>query len=234
MAAQQGDRRAQIVAAAGRVIAREGAAAVSTRKIAGEAGVNLATLHSLFGSKDALLVAVLDQVTGLLIAALPAPMQAPRGLRAALAETAAALWALTDREPRLPLVRCELLLYLELERRPAHLQEARAQQRRYLGALAAVYRWAHAKTDGRVFYQTLAELVASTADGLALHGAFLDSTQTRKHLRAQALRAVLALVEEAVPTTGATYGSGKRTHPGTVRRQRLATRGTPPAGSTSR
>src|SRR3954453_23482283 len=106
MTVQRSDRRAQIVAATYRAIAREGVAAITTRKIAGEAAVNLATLHSLFGSKDALLVAVLDQVTGRMIDALAPPAQAHQGLRAALAETAAALWALTDREPRLPLVRC--------------------------------------------------------------------------------------------------------------------------------
>src|SRR5438270_3214608 len=130
MTAQTDDRRAQIVAATYRAIAREGVAAITTRKLAAEAGVNLATLHSLFGSKDALLVAVLDQVSELMIEALALPAPAHQGLRAALAESAAALWALVDREPRLLLVRCELLLYLL--RRPAHVEAARAQQRRYL------------------------------------------------------------------------------------------------------
>src|SRR3954451_15782406 len=138
MTVQRSDRLAQIVAAAYRAITREGVAAITTRKIAGEAGVNLATLHSLFGSKDALLVAVLDQVTGLMIGALTPPAQTHQGLRAALAETSAALWALADREPRLPLVRCELLLYLQ--RRPAHAEDARAQQEGYLAALADLYR----------------------------------------------------------------------------------------------
>src|SRR5262249_61692612 len=117
---------------------------------------------------------------------LARPARARRGLGAALAETAAALWALADGEPRLVLVRCELLLYLQ--RRPAHLQQARAQQRRYREALAAVYRRAHAKTNGRVAYQTLAELVASTVDGLALRGAFLGPTHTHKQVRPPRLR----------------------------------------------
>ena|SRR5712692_6986817 len=231
MTAQTGDRRAQIVAAAGRVIAREGAAAVTTRKIAGEAGINLATLHFLFGSKDALLVAVLDQVTGLMIAALGTPMRARQGRRTALAQTATALWALADREPWLPLVRCELLLYLR--RRPAYEEEARAEQRRYVSTLAAHCHGARATTDGRVVCKTLGELVASTVDGLALHGAFVDSTQTRKRLRAQALRGVLALIEGDLPPPGASPDSAKRTHRGTLRRQRPATRGTSLAMGTS-
>jgi AcrR family transcriptional regulator len=46
-------RRGQIIAATMRLIARDGVASLSTRKIAREADVNLATLHNLFGSKAA-------------------------------------------------------------------------------------------------------------------------------------------------------------------------------------
>ena len=53
---------AQIIAAAYRAIARQGVAAITTRTLAGEAGVNLATLHALLGGKDALLMAVLEQI----------------------------------------------------------------------------------------------------------------------------------------------------------------------------
>src|SRR4029453_1566929 len=105
MTGQISDRRNQVVAAAYRAIAREGVAAITTRKLAGEAGVNLATLHALLGGKDALLVAVLEHVTGRMIDALPRPAQADRGLRPAVVESSAALWTLADREPRLPVVR---------------------------------------------------------------------------------------------------------------------------------
>jgi AcrR family transcriptional regulator len=197
MTVQRADRRSQIVIATCRAIARDGVAAMTTRKIASEAGVNLATLHSLFGSKDALLVAVFDEVTGILIEALPPPAQGRRRARAALVETSAALWALADREPRLPLVRCELLLYLQ--RRPAHAEEARAQQRRYLAALADQCRGNRAGAGGRAACQTLAQLVASHVDGLALHAAFLEPTNRHRQIRAKALRAVLTVLEEGVP-----------------------------------
>jgi len=55
----------------------------------------------------------------------------------------------------------------------------------------------------------------------------------RKELRAQALRAVLTLVAGDRPPPGTTYGAGTRTHQGTVRRQRPATRGTLPTVGTS-
>jgi len=58
----------------------------------------------------------------------------------------------------------------------------------------------------------LAELVASTVDGLALHAAFLDSKQTRKQLRALALRAVLALVEGDGPRPGPIDGNSATKH----------------------
>jgi AcrR family transcriptional regulator len=231
MPTKSGERRARVVAAAGRVIAREGVAAATTRTIAGEAGVNLATLHSLFGSKDALLVAVLDQVTGLTIAALARPMLVPRGRHTALAETATLLWALAAREPWLPLARCELLLYLQ--RRPGYEPAARAQQRRYLSALAARCRGARAATEGRAACETTAELLASTVDGLALYGRLADTTRAHTRLRNQALRAVLALAEGEVPLRGRTGGSGTRAHQDAVGGRRPATRGAPPTAGTS-
>ena len=217
MMVQRAERQTQIVVATCRAIARGGVAAITTRKIASEAGVNLATLHSLFGSKDGLLLAALDEVTGLLIEALPAPAQGRRRSRAVLVETSAALWALADREPRLPLVRCELLLYLQ--RRPAHAQEARAQQRRYLAALADRYRGNRSATGGGVACQTLTLLVASQVDGLALHGAFLEPTNSHRQIRARALRALLALLEEDGPARATGDSSDNRPRRGTVHRE---------------
>src|SRR5262249_7668592 len=120
----------------------------------------------------------------------------------------------------------ELLLYLL--QRPDHAQEARAQQRRYLAALADQYRQCRPSTGGRGACQTLAQLVASQGDGLALHGGFLEPANTRRHIRAQALRAVLALLKEDALPTGTTPGPGNGTQRGTVRRQRSVGRVNPP------
>ena len=164
-----GDRRAPIIAATMRLIAREGVAALSTRKIAREAAVNLAALHDLFGSKDDLLLAVLDAATSTMIAALVVDAQPAKGLRAALADSVAALCALLDRVPALPLVRCEVLLYAC--RRPAQVAAAR-QQRRYLDALAVCYRLAGAEGElGLIPGEELAVVVSSSIDGLALQTA---------------------------------------------------------------
>nr|WP_042184343.1 TetR/AcrR family transcriptional regulator [Kibdelosporangium sp. MJ126-NF4]CEL16235.1 Transcriptional regulator, TetR family [Kibdelosporangium sp. MJ126-NF4]CTQ94160.1 Transcriptional regulator, TetR family [Kibdelosporangium sp. MJ126-NF4] len=55
-------RRVQIIEAATAVIAREGVAGASTRVIAKEAGVPLATLHYVFTTKDEVLTAVLESL----------------------------------------------------------------------------------------------------------------------------------------------------------------------------
>jgi AcrR family transcriptional regulator len=55
-------RREALIAAAIRVIAAEGMAGATTRAVAGEAGMSLASLHYVFGSRDALLEAVIEQV----------------------------------------------------------------------------------------------------------------------------------------------------------------------------
>ncbi|MFB9378767.1 TetR/AcrR family transcriptional regulator [Kineococcus gynurae] len=52
---ETGGRREDLVAAAARVLARDGVAATTTRGIAAEAGVPLGTVHYWFAGKDALL-----------------------------------------------------------------------------------------------------------------------------------------------------------------------------------
>ncbi|KSW29866.1 TetR/AcrR family transcriptional regulator [Cellulomonas sp. B6] len=53
------DRRRQLVAAAVRVVARDGVAGASTRAVTAEAGIPLGSLHYAFGTREALLDAVL-------------------------------------------------------------------------------------------------------------------------------------------------------------------------------
>jgi AcrR family transcriptional regulator len=57
------DRRAALLSAAIRVIARDGLAASTTRAIVAEAGMPLGSFHYAFDSREALLAAVIDMVT---------------------------------------------------------------------------------------------------------------------------------------------------------------------------
>jgi DNA-binding transcriptional regulator YbjK len=56
-------RRAALVEAAIRVVARDGVAAASTRAVTAEAGMPLSSLHYAFDSFDALMAAVVTEVT---------------------------------------------------------------------------------------------------------------------------------------------------------------------------
>jgi AcrR family transcriptional regulator len=58
------ERRQALVEATIRVIVRDGVVGASTRAIAAEARMSLASLHYAFGSRDALLRAVVEEVTG--------------------------------------------------------------------------------------------------------------------------------------------------------------------------
>jgi AcrR family transcriptional regulator len=176
-----------------RLIARDGVAAVSTRMIAREADVNLAALHGLFGGKDDLLLAVLDAATSAMIAALVAADGHPGGgLRTALTESFSTLCAMLDRDPALPLVRCEVLLYAR--RRPIEHGSA-LQQQRYLDALQVCYRVAGAPGElGLLPSEVLAAVVGSSVDGLALQTAAGVPLSQQEVTRAQVLRSLLALV----------------------------------------
>lgn len=61
------ERRRQLVAAAFRVIGREGFAAATTRRVCAEAGAPLAAFHYCFDSKQALLVALTEQTLAELV-----------------------------------------------------------------------------------------------------------------------------------------------------------------------
>jgi AcrR family transcriptional regulator len=187
-------RRTHIIAATMRLIGRDGIAALSTRMIAREADVNLSALHGLFGGKDDLLLAVLDAATSAVIAALVAVDGHPGGgLRATLMESFAALCALLDKDPVLPLVRCEVLLYAC--RRPAQAARALKEQQRYLDALQTCYRVAAAPGElGLIACDELAAVVSSSIDGLAPQTSASVPPSQQETTRAHVLHALLALV----------------------------------------
>ena len=186
MGTQTSGRRARILAATLRVVGRYGVAPITTRKIAQEAGVNLSALHRYFSSKDALLLAALDEATTLMIAALPAPPAAGWSHSAALDETCMSLGVLIDAEPCLPLVRCELLLYLR--RHPVLNPDACRQQERYVGTLSGLYYSTSSVGEHATACHAFAELVAAMVDSLALTSASRDDRNAPGRPPGHALR----------------------------------------------
>jgi AcrR family transcriptional regulator len=68
-----GGRRAELVAAAARVVSRDGVAAATTRRIADEAGLPQGLVHYWFASKDELLQEVIMTLLSQFEAAAVAP-----------------------------------------------------------------------------------------------------------------------------------------------------------------
>lgn len=105
------EHRAAIVAAAIRLMAREGVGAASTRRVAAEAGVAQATIHYVFGTKTELYRGVLETVSANLVRVVEAGLE-PQSLWAEQAEGAArAVWEITEADPSTALLLVELTAY---------------------------------------------------------------------------------------------------------------------------
>ncbi|WP_432005234.1 TetR/AcrR family transcriptional regulator [Streptomyces parvus] len=92
------ERRPQLITAAIALMTREGVAAGSTRAIAAELGVAQATVHYTFGAKEDLYRAVMEQLTGDLIAQVERAAPRGTGFEATIASMAEALWRTVEEE----------------------------------------------------------------------------------------------------------------------------------------
>ncbi len=103
------DRRTEILEAAIWVLARDGIAQASTRKLAAEAGINQATLLYYVGSKDELLLAVLREMMRQTRAiAIAAATEHVLPLREAIANSVRAYWRHVEATPELQVMQYEL------------------------------------------------------------------------------------------------------------------------------
>ena len=136
------DRRGALVAAAYARIATAGFEGLRTRDVAADVGVNIATLHYYFPSKEALIRAVIGYAVGRFQATMPGEGSAVDQLRAHLRAIAELLRA----DPRLWAVMSELVL-----RAPRDT------------SLADIFR----QTDG-YWHRTLAELIQRCIDAGAV------------------------------------------------------------------
>jgi AcrR family transcriptional regulator len=201
-------RRQEIVEAVVRIVAQDGAASLTTRKVAHESGANLATINELFGGKDLLLLAALKSVTASMLDALPV-VDGADSLRPVLANTLSGLCRLIDAEDSPPLVRCELMLYLE--RRRGEAARARLQRTLFIEALVERFSQSLQASIVPVSGAALAGLVLTVIDGLALQRSG-DSPEARVLTRTQAIRAVLATVAEDWPGAFPAHGNGNGIH----------------------
>ena len=103
--------RDKVIQGAMRALAQHGVTATTTRKIAAECGVPLATLHYHFDSKSALLLAVLDTINEETVAALRADQRDSVDLPTCIAQALRAAWRFIERTRDLQVLQYELTMY---------------------------------------------------------------------------------------------------------------------------
>lgn len=101
----------RLQAAAISVIARQGVTEASTRAIAAEAGLNLATVHYAFDGKDDLLTSLLERLLSDSSSLVTMATQNCVSAQDAIAKAAQAYWELATQNPDLQRVNFELGLY---------------------------------------------------------------------------------------------------------------------------
>lgn len=121
-------RRLQFVEAAARVIANDGLAAATTRRIATEAGANLAALHYCFRNKDELLQEVYAFLSRDYAKALPPVNVAGGGLTDVMRAHARRIWERMLLNPHEQVTTFELLLR-RFREKPESEAAVRAQNR---------------------------------------------------------------------------------------------------------
>ena len=105
------ERRTKILEAAIAVLARDGIAETTTRKIATEAAVNQAMLRYYFGSKDDLLFAVLQEMMRQTREIVQQASLSGQNLRAILQDGLLGFWQHFESRPELQILQYELTLY---------------------------------------------------------------------------------------------------------------------------
>lgn len=103
--------RARVIEGAIRALSTVGVMAVTTRKIAAESGVRLATLHYHFDSKSALLLAALEVMIDEMTLALREEVKSSTGLDDCIEQVLKASWRWVTRTRVLQIVQYELTLY---------------------------------------------------------------------------------------------------------------------------
>ncbi len=185
-------RRALILEAALRVVGDEGAAAVTHRRVAAEAGLPLAATTYWFSSKDELLAEAYRLAAARDIERMHALAATyAEEVVADLAGTLTDLLAAELAGSRTPLI-ASYALWIEAARRP----ELREIELAWTGAYVELLRTVLARA-GSPDPATDAELVVATLDGLLLHQLAAGPADPAARLRPQLERLVGALLPGA-------------------------------------
>lgn len=105
------ETRARIIRGALDALETHGIGEVTTRKIAANAKVRLATLHYHFDSKETLLLAVLEDLNASMLARYQEELRNSDDFETHVAELIRSIWRYVERTPEQQFVQLELTLY---------------------------------------------------------------------------------------------------------------------------
>ncbi|MER6097983.1 TetR/AcrR family transcriptional regulator [Streptomyces sp. NPDC001728] len=171
-------RRRQLVEAAIRAMTRDGVARTTTRSICAEAGVSLSVFHYCFESKQALLEAAIETITGNYVVRVMSAVEPGSTLRETVRGALQTYWDHVTAHPGEHMLTYDLTQYALREPGFEHL--ARAQYDQYVvsaDALLVQVREVRG-VESRMPVETLARYLAAVIDGLTLQYLVLGDEQT--------------------------------------------------------
>jgi len=179
-------RSKQLVAAAQRILIRDGVGRLTMRAVAAEADVLLGTVTYVFPSKEMLLRAVIEDVVAGIAEVLKSSADTGRGLEHAIREGVQRFWTtLVEDQEGLQIIQYDLVIYAL--RTPGLESMARWQYDRYARIVAAWCQEA-ASNAGEVCavpFDTLARVLVAAVDGVILqYVCDPDVTRSREDLQA--------------------------------------------------
>lgn len=177
------ERRKQFVAAAIRVMSREGLDRATTRRIAEEAQAPQATFHYVFSGKNELLRDVVVAITEQIGQVVQDAVVPERGLAAALADGLRAFWQYAISDDGLQLLQYELTV---LARRTPGLEWlAERQYTRYVATAQDLFTAAAAHGEpSAIPIDDLARFVVAGVDGLIIqYEVHRDAGQSERDLQ---------------------------------------------------
>ena len=199
-------RSRQLVAAARRVLIRDGVGRLTMRAVAAEAGVLLGTVTYVFRSKEMLLRAVIEDVTAEIAEVLKSSADTGRGLEHAIRHGLDRFWAtLVEEQEGLQIIQYELVIYAL--RTPGLENLARWQYDRYARIVAAWCQEAasNAGETCAVPFDTLARVLVAGVDGLILQYV-CDPDMTRARGDLEAVTEMVISLASPAPAPGRRLG----------------------------
>jgi AcrR family transcriptional regulator len=186
-------RREEFVAAAIKVMARDGLDRATTRRIADEAGAAPGIFHYVFRDKTELLAAVIGAITEQVEQVLRDAVDPRKGLAAAIHDAAQVFWQHVLADDGLQLMQYELTIYCR--RTPGLEWLADWQYARYIAAVTEVLGAAaeHDAAPSAISLDQLTRFLVAAVDGLVIQYAVHHDAEQSQHDISNVITAAMAL-----------------------------------------